>query len=290
MREVLRDLASPRSGLLAGWLAVAGPGLSTAIEPNGTVSVTDTGSGQFTYTVSGGTPYDGSYLVDPALLASGPINLVPPAIAGTPAVGQTATKTLPGLWLYDGLLGAVTITQAWPGGSTPDSFVIQPGDQGTSVVLIETATQAGVGARTAPSNALAIPAAPAATVVQDFSGGMAFALSITDGGYVSGTKTRTLSATASTNIFASWALNMVSGKTYRVRGTLAGTANVVFRFDEEINLNTAPHIDSRTINAGAVDFSFVYSGATGVRYCGLRNIPSIPATIQLVDFRVEELS
>lgn len=126
----------------------------------GTVGVV-TGPSLLTITVSGGTSQDGSYAVDPALLANGPVNLCPPTIGGTPAVGAALTSS-PGLWVYDSARGLPNVGYQWQAdgtaipGATSAGYTVSSDAADKDVRLAVSATQAA-GARIALSNALSIP-------------------------------------------------------------------------------------------------------------------------------------
>ena len=110
-------------------------------------------------------PYQGSYVLDPAALSVAPVNLVPPAIAGTAAAGQILTA-VPGLWSHDGT--GVTPTLAWQwlrdggqiAGAANGSYTLTSADAGKAISVAETAKDAH-GTRQAVSAPLAIPAASA---------------------------------------------------------------------------------------------------------------------------------
>lgn len=72
-----------------------------AIEGSMAEIVTHTQSVQISLVGSGA--YDGTYLVQSADMAAGPVNLVPPLLSGDadPTVGEVLT-IVPGLWVYDG--------------------------------------------------------------------------------------------------------------------------------------------------------------------------------------------
>ena len=55
--------------------------------------------------------YAGSYAIDPAALARGPICLVPPALSQ--ATSGAPLRAKPGLWAYDPTLGALAIQRRW---------------------------------------------------------------------------------------------------------------------------------------------------------------------------------
>lgn len=147
------------------------------------LSVTDLGDGQLEVTnvaengdltitvsdVSSPSAWNGSYVVTPGDLDTGPVNLVAPVLTGdgSPAAGENLTIT-PGLWVYDADNDAPTITYTDDGaGAITDlSYGILAGDEGNSVTVTEQAAGTN-GTRTADSNAVAIPAT-AITFSEDF--------------------------------------------------------------------------------------------------------------------------
>ena len=90
-------------------------------------------------------------------------NLTPPAITGTPAVGQALTAS-PGTWNLKG----TTFHFQWLAGTTPvgtDSATYAPtaADAGRAISVVVTAAVAGIGSATATSAATAPVAAPVTT-------------------------------------------------------------------------------------------------------------------------------
>lgn len=96
--------------------------------------------------------------------AAGPMNTSPPSISGTPAVGQTLTE-VPGTWSSQlGWSASVrwesctnsTATTCTPIPNAPNaqqsSYTLGPGDVGSFIIVIETATSTGgsTDARSAP--------------------------------------------------------------------------------------------------------------------------------------------
>ena len=122
--------------------------------------------GVVTLTLTSPAIYAGTYTVDSTALASGPVNIVPPVLSGTPAVGETLTLT-PGLWVYDAAAGTPVVTYPAPAGLTLDtdgaSYVVQPEDAGTALSVTERATDSN-GTRTVQSNGLAVPSSASLSV------------------------------------------------------------------------------------------------------------------------------
>ena len=119
--------------------------------------------------VSGGTAFDGTYGFNPALLASGPVNLVAPIISGTTGLGDTLTVD-PGLWVFDTDDNTVApiFSPQWVRepetdiGTDSSTYTIASADQGEDI-SVDVTCQGVNGSRTASSEATSIPAAPAAT-------------------------------------------------------------------------------------------------------------------------------
>lgn len=57
------------------------------------------------------TDYAGTYAIDPASLARGPLCLVPPTLSS--AISGSPLRAKPGLWAYDPTLGALAIQRRW---------------------------------------------------------------------------------------------------------------------------------------------------------------------------------
>lgn len=80
--------------------------------------------GSFTFTISGDATIDitepanlvGTYAVDVSDLASGPVNLVAPAITGTIAQSSLLTSD-DGAWIWNEANGALTLTRQWTDGA-----------------------------------------------------------------------------------------------------------------------------------------------------------------------------
>ena len=115
-------------------------------------------TGQIDITITTPALFAGSYQVDTNALLSGPVNLVPPAISGTVATGETLSAT-EGLWVYELSAGAPVQSWQWQragaaiSGATQATYVVQANDvgQGVSVLAIQSDTG---GQRFAESNVL----------------------------------------------------------------------------------------------------------------------------------------
>ncbi|WP_299553854.1 hypothetical protein [uncultured Tateyamaria sp.] len=104
--------------------------------------------------------YAGTYRVDPLVLAAGPVVLVPPvlAVSTTTAPGEALAIT-PALFAYDPDLGEPVIAySAAVDVSDPDApvYVIQSGDQGTTLRITATASQ-GFLNTASNSNGVTVP-------------------------------------------------------------------------------------------------------------------------------------
>jgi hypothetical protein len=86
-----------------------------------------------------------------------PVNTVPPAISGTPEVGQTVTAT-PGTWNVDGL----TFAYQWQvdgkdiAGATSVTHRITRGEQGASLTVVVTASKDGLPSASATSEPVVV--------------------------------------------------------------------------------------------------------------------------------------
>ena len=166
---IVSDAAGNRSlGTLTVTVAAApaetGFGLSDLSD--GTTEIVALSSGLLEISISGGTAFDGTYIVDPVDLETGPVNLAPPVLShdGTPEIGETVTATA-GLWIYDTGAGAPDLVRQWrsdSGGGFADiagetglTHVVADTESGSALRLSETATQP-VGSRSADSAPVSI--------------------------------------------------------------------------------------------------------------------------------------
>lgn len=143
---------------------IAPPPLPQLLElADGTVEIV-TGPGLLTLTISGGTAYDGIYVIDPDALEAGPINLVAPAISGL-AEPDGTLSVFPGLWVYNAPLGTPVISRQWLAdglpipGATATGYTVAADDAGRVIGLRETALQGTVTAA-AEAEGVAIPGVP----------------------------------------------------------------------------------------------------------------------------------
>lgn len=140
------------------------------VTANGTAILEDltADSGIIGFTLTEPDAYAGTHTVDTALLAAGPVNIVPPAVVEANQ-NPGYLVTIPGLWLS--LSESVTTVRQWlrdgTAITTPDvNFDIYPAyefdtatDGGKTITSRETVTDAN-GARSAESAGFAVPAAP----------------------------------------------------------------------------------------------------------------------------------
>lgn len=104
--------------------------------------------------------FAGTYSVDLGDLSGGPVNLVPPAVSGTPATGGTLSAS-PGLWIRDEAADPAARAWQWRrdgadiAGATASDYVVAAADAGTSLTAAETLTDSA-GARSALSAPLPV--------------------------------------------------------------------------------------------------------------------------------------
>lgn len=147
------------------WLAASGPPAALSAEVLTDATIELDGSGSVLVTVLSPPDFAGSYDVELADLASGPVSLVAPGILGTASTGETLTVE-PGLWLYSADAGEPVLEYDWQAngtaiaGATGESLVLGIGQAGREVTVRESATDQN-GARNVVSAGLAIPGAGA---------------------------------------------------------------------------------------------------------------------------------
>jgi len=155
------DQGLTRSAAVA--ITVSAPQLSITVEADNTLTVTaDPGLIDITVTQPAG--FAGTRQADTSDLATGPVNLVPPVISGTPDPGQVLSAAN-GLWIYD--RGAGTPVQSWQwrrdgadiATETGASYTAVAGDSATAITVVETMTDA-FGSRGATSAAVGSVFAP----------------------------------------------------------------------------------------------------------------------------------
>lgn len=152
--EVADTLGQRRSGQID--VTITEPQLSVDVTSGNTLTVTATG--MLDVSVSEPAAYSGTYTIDTADLAEGPVNLVLPAISGLLAQGEVLTVR-DGLWVYDTGAGTPTRTWQWRRnaadipGATLASYVVGAADLGQSLSVVEVLTDA-FGQRSAASPSL----------------------------------------------------------------------------------------------------------------------------------------
>lgn len=153
--------ADPMGATAPGVLTVtvAGPLLSVSPMSDGTLTV-QAASGAISLVVTSPAEFAGTYVTDTALLAGGPVNIVPPAVLGEDVPGAVLAAR-PGLWIYGG--DVTGESWAWRrngtaiSGATAPDYTVGANDAGTILTVAQTIAAAG-GSRTAVSAAFAIPA------------------------------------------------------------------------------------------------------------------------------------
>ncbi|MEM1159301.1 MAG: hypothetical protein AAGJ28_00060 [Pseudomonadota bacterium] len=124
------------------------PDLFTVTLDDATSTLEITGNDGRSFDVDDGADrYDGTYSIDPAALAAGPVVLVPPVLSGTPATGATLTLTPP-LFAYDPEQGDLSISYSASGTNDLDetnpatpTLRVADNDIGTPLVVTATGTQ-----------------------------------------------------------------------------------------------------------------------------------------------------
>lgn len=155
------DLGQTRDGQVN--VTISDPQLSIDTLPDNTLAVTAE-TGLIDITVTNPAEFAGTWQADTADLVGGPVNLVPPAISGTAAVGNVLTAG-PGLWIHDTGAGVPATGWQWRrggsdiAGETGTSYTVAAGDIGPGVSVAETLTD-GFGQRTAASAPVGVGFAP----------------------------------------------------------------------------------------------------------------------------------
>ncbi len=153
--EITDDQGQTRAGQVN--VTIIAPALSIDTQPDNTL-VVNAASGLVDVTVTQPAAFAGTWEIDTADFAGGPVNLVAPTVAGTLSAGTLVSATA-GLWVYD--LGAGLPTTGWqwrrngvdiPGATAAD-YTITPSDLGTAITVVEIQSDA-FGQRSAESAAL----------------------------------------------------------------------------------------------------------------------------------------
>ena len=156
--EIADDQDQRQTGQIDVTIADIGFSLAIGTEADNTLSVT-ADPGAMTLTVTDPAEFSGSYPFDVGNLATGPVNLVLPGIAGALTEG-TVLNAENGLWVYDSTAGTPLRSYQWRrggadiAGQTGASYTVQSADLAPGVSLVETLTDS-FGARSAESVALA---------------------------------------------------------------------------------------------------------------------------------------
>lgn len=150
--------AGAASALQSVSVTSGAPGELTVTELEGQIQIDTSAPGDVTITVTGNPHYNGSYVISRTDLTTGPVNLVPAAIAYTDG-SETELTHVPGLWATDE--SALTLEINWQSNgvditnaNTPN-LILSGADAGTTLTLRETATDAN-GSRSAISNGIAV--------------------------------------------------------------------------------------------------------------------------------------
>ena len=149
------QLQAETGGVLS--VTVAGPLLSVDPMTDGTL-VVQAASGEISLTVISPPEFAGTYVTNTALLASGPVNLVPPVVEGSAEAGAQLTAR-EGLWIHGGEVTAETWVWRRNGTAIPaatgPTYTVVPGDLGTALTVVQTLAAEG-GTREAVSAPFAI--------------------------------------------------------------------------------------------------------------------------------------
>lgn len=138
-------------------ITISDPAVTIATLPDNTFEVS-AGNGTVDVVVTDPPAFAGTYQADVEDLASGPVALAPPVISGTLDTGEVLTASA-GLWIYGS--AATPPSQGWQwqrdgvdiAGETGASYMVQAGDIGMGIRVVETLTDA-FGTRSALSNTL----------------------------------------------------------------------------------------------------------------------------------------
>lgn len=149
---IVDDVGQTRDGQIN--VTIAEPQLSIELEPDNTMTI-HAETGTVDITVTDPAEFAGSYQIDTTDLAGGPVNLVPPRIAGNVTPGQALT-VLDGLWVHS--IANSVPTQSWQwlrggtviAGETGTTYTVQTSDIGPGLSVRETRTDE-LGQRSAES-------------------------------------------------------------------------------------------------------------------------------------------
>lgn len=159
--EITDDLGATDSGQVD--VTLRAPELSVDAVPGNRLEVAAE-TGPIDLTVDAPASLAGAYGFDTADLSGGPVVLSPPGIDGVVAAGETLTA-VPALWAATP--GGAVVTRQWRlagadiAGASAATYVVQPGDVGPGLDLVETLSDAG-GSRSAISATVGLAFTPAA--------------------------------------------------------------------------------------------------------------------------------
>jgi hypothetical protein len=135
-------IADPQGATATGTVSVTVLVPSVTATPNadGTLTV-QAETGVIEITVTSPLEFAGTYTTDTGLLATGPVNIVPPRITGSTSVGQTLTAAS-GLWIHTGTSPVSTWQWLRNGLAIPgeafETYVLAAADSGQEINVSET--------------------------------------------------------------------------------------------------------------------------------------------------------
>lgn len=140
----------------------------------GEVEISASPEGQLSISISGTSIYNGVYIVDPADLHAGPVNLAPPVIIGPPETGAVLAAQ-PGLWIYETAATPPVESYVWLRDGAPISaatgstYTMGTEDAGAVLSVVEQLTDT-TGTHGAESAGLMVPAATRPLAVSRIGG------------------------------------------------------------------------------------------------------------------------
>ena len=147
-------VVDPQEAEATGSLIVTVAGPLLAVEPmaDGTL-VVQAASGEISLTVTAPPEFAGTFVTDSALIAGGPVNLVPPVVEGAAEAGGELSAR-GGLWIY----GGEVTGEAWVwrrngtaiSGATSPVYTVGLDDLGATLTVVQALTAEG-GSREAES-------------------------------------------------------------------------------------------------------------------------------------------
>ncbi|ARE42524.1 hypothetical protein RGUI_4207 (plasmid) [Rhodovulum sp. P5] len=267
----------------------------------GEVEITAVSGEAVEITLTGTQYYDGTYIVDVALLEAGPVALVPPVIVESATPGTLTSVA--GLWARSG--PAPTLARQWLrdgveiDGATDESFVTGTEDAGKSLQLRETVTDSN-GSAEAVSNALLGPVP--ALIDMTVKPALIYPGFWQDNGTIAGGREfETVQAVSYRLAWLTETLGDASqAKSYRLVGTIQVSAamgansQLAIRNNMELGAGNFLKLDLAGAGPGeiAIDETFtVDDGSAAARYLVLYpNFSAAGEILQVYDFTLEELS